>query len=184
MLFAIPIMFTFPPPLIEEQTFHFLLRLALSCRNSGVWAAATLSADSREPNLNSQPRSAPAPPYFQFSYSLPFTAQPFISISFHLGWFGRGGSGGPLFPGRLETKSGPGAAASAASEPEAEMCTATLSRAKALPSHTHRIIPQGASITRLHFFIRCKHAQATNLPFQQINVGRTPSPLSPGPCSI
>ena len=165
MLFAIPIMFTFPPPLIEEQTFHFLLRLALSCRNSGVWAAATLSADSREPNLNSQPRSAPAPPYFQFSYSLPFTIQPFISISFHLGWFGRGGSGGPLFPGRLETKSGPGAAASAASEPEAEMCTATLSRAKALPSHTHRIIPQGASIARLHFFYPVQTCPSNQLAF-------------------
>ena len=51
-------------------------------------------------------------------------------------WFGRGvGSGAPLFPGRLETKSGPGAAASAASEPKAEACTATLSQAESLPSH-------------------------------------------------
>ena len=69
-------------------------------------------------------------------------------------WFGRGGgSGAPLFPGRLETKSGPGAAASAASEPKAEACTGTLSQAKQLPSHTHNIIFQRPFIARLLILI-------------------------------
>ena len=135
---AIPTASTFPLPLkIEDKTFHFLPRVALSCRNSGLWAAAPLSADQRTDSQPSAQISTGPSTLPIFTLSLLHNLSLFLSsFSFHMEWFGRGvGSGAPLFPGRLETKSGPGAAASAASEPKAEACTGTLSQAESLPSH-------------------------------------------------